>query len=85
MVEPTERPELKDFLFGSGVVLEEDGVEIFRGTMDGERDEARTSVGALGGRGGFAVGVEFGEGCIDIRFIRRVSVGLIVLAPSPVA
>lgn len=46
-VELIERPELYDFLFGSGVVLDEDGVEIFRGSIDGERDDARIS-GAKG-------------------------------------
>jgi len=45
LVEPTERPELYDFRLGSGVVREEDGVEIFRGSIDGDREEARTSVG----------------------------------------
>ena len=44
LVEPTERPELYDFLFGSGVVREDEGVEILRGSIDGERDEARNSV-----------------------------------------
>lgn len=85
VVEPTDSPELYDFRFGSGVVREEDGVEILRGSIEGDREEARTSV-ATGS--GFAEvwGVTWPDGgCIDIRFIRLVSVGLMVLAPSPVA
>jgi hypothetical protein len=85
VVEPTERPELYDFLFGSGVVLDEDGVEVvLRGSIDGDRDEARTS---FGGSGVVEVNtwvVSLGW-CIDIRFALRVSVGLIVRAPRPVA
>ncbi len=84
--EPTESPELYDFLFGSGVVREEEGVEILRGSMDGERDEARTSVDS--GGGGFIDACDWSPWfwCIfDIRFIRLVSVGLMVRAPRPVA
>ena len=33
MDEPMEKPELYDFRLGSGVVLEEDGVEVFRGSI----------------------------------------------------
>jgi hypothetical protein len=44
VVEPTESPELYDFRFGSGVVRDEDGVEILRGSIEGDREEARTSV-----------------------------------------
>jgi len=55
LVEPMERPELYDFLFGSGVVREDEGVEILRGSMDGERDDARTSVAR--GNGFIADGV----------------------------
>jgi hypothetical protein len=47
----TERPELYDFLFRSGVVREEEGVEIFRGSMEGERDAERTSADNGGGFG----------------------------------
>ena len=53
LVDPTERPELYDFLFASGVVRDEDGVEILRGSIDGEREEARVSdasgIGFIGG------------------------------------
>lgn len=84
LVEPTERPELYDFLFGSGVVREDEGVEILRGSIDGERDEARTSVAK--GNALVPDGVCWPWfWCIDNRFIRRVSVGLMVLAPRPVA
>jgi hypothetical protein len=39
VAEPTERPELYDFLVvTSGVVLEEEGVEALRGIIDGERE-----------------------------------------------
>jgi hypothetical protein len=54
VVEPTERPELYDFLVvTSGVVREEQGVEAFRGIMDGERESGRRSMG-----GGGAVAIE---------------------------
>jgi len=43
LAELTERPELYDFLFGSGVARDEEGVEILRGNMDGDREDARTS------------------------------------------
>jgi hypothetical protein len=55
-LEVTERPELYDFLFKSGVVREEQGVEIFRGSMDGERDAERTSADNGGGFGNTGVG-----------------------------
>ena len=47
--EPIERPELYDFRFGSGVVLEEDGVDVFRGSMDGDREVERASLEPAGG------------------------------------
>jgi hypothetical protein len=54
VVEPIERPELYDFLLISGVVLEEEGVAVaFRGIMDGDLEEARSSAGG-GGGGAFA-------------------------------
>jgi hypothetical protein len=47
--DPTDKPELYDLRFGSGVVRDEDGVEVvFRGSIDGERDEERTSAGRSG-------------------------------------
>lgn len=81
VAEATERPELYDFLFvTSGVVLDEDGVEAFKGIIDGEREFGRASTG------GGAVAIEAKLwGCVDIRFIRCASVGDIVLAPSPLA
>lgn len=36
-----ERPELYDLRLISGVVREDDGVEVFLGSIDGERDAAR--------------------------------------------
>ena len=67
-------------MFISGVVLEEEGVDVFRGIMDGEREWERVSMLT----GGPFVWDGACEGCIDIRFIRCVSVGEIVLAPRPV-
>lgn len=65
------------------MVRDEDGVVIFRGSIDGECEECRAEIsgGAVGGVCGS------GGGCcnIDNRFALRASVGLIVLAPSPVA
>ena len=47
--DPTDRPELYDLRLGSGVVRDEDGVEVvFRGSMDGDREEERTSAGRSG-------------------------------------
>lgn len=56
-LELTERPELYDFLFGSGVVREELGVEIFRGSIEGERELERTSAANDGGFGSTGAGV----------------------------
>lgn len=44
VVEPTDSPELYDFLLISGVVLDDEGVEVFRGIMDGERELGRASM-----------------------------------------
>lgn len=42
--EPTERPELYDFLLMSGVVRAEEGVaDAFLGIMDGDLESGRTS------------------------------------------
>jgi hypothetical protein len=38
-LDATERPELYDFRFKSGVVRDEEGVDIFRGSIEGEREE----------------------------------------------
>lgn len=66
---------------------EEEGVEIFRGSIEGERDEERMSAAESGGGFGRIGGA--GDWpcvwCIDRRFNRLVSVGLMVLAPRPVA
>lgn len=84
-LEATERPELYDLRFKSGVVREEQGVEILRGSMEGERDAERTSADNGGGFGRPGAGAGLWEWCNDSRFIRLVSVGLMVLAPRPVA
>lgn len=72
----------------SGVVREDDGVDVFLGATEGERDAARSSAAAIGGGGG-ALAICARLCCIlcivDSLFIRLASVGLIVLAPSPVA
>jgi hypothetical protein len=70
--------------FGSGVVRNEDGVEVFRGIIDGDREDARTeALASICCVGVFGMG---GGPCkVDIRFILLASVGLTVLAPSPVA
>jgi hypothetical protein len=68
----------------SGVVREDEGVDVFRGNMGGDREDARP-VGAWSGWGVdglFGIG---GAWKVDIRFARLASVGLTVLAPSPVA
>lgn len=84
LVEVMDRPELYDFLLNSGVVRDEEGVDVFRGSIEGERDEARRSDVGRGwvDTGGGMRGV---LGMMDMRFIRLVSVGLMVLAPRPVA
>lgn len=70
--------------------LIEDGVGVFRGSTDGDRDAVRifeVSAWVVGGVLGSG-GAFFNEGApcrIDSRFARRASVGLTVLAPSPVA
>lgn len=87
-------PELYDFLFGSGVVRDEDGVTLLlRGIIDGDcaDDRGRPAfnsfwVGGVGGApcGEFGIGGAFRLfGIIDMRFIRLASVGLIVRAPNP--
>ena len=48
LVDPTDSPELYDFRARSGVVRDEEGVEILRGSIEGERDEGRLSVRGRG-------------------------------------
>jgi hypothetical protein len=78
-VEAVDSPELYDFLCGSGVVPEEEGVTLFLGIMDGlpgfDLEESREN-GIEGG-----VGVWIAESL----FSRLASVGLTVLAPNPEA
>jgi hypothetical protein len=82
-VEPTESPELYDFLLGSGVVLEDEGVDVFLGIIEGERELGRAA-SRVGG-GALTMEDKFWDWCIDMRFIRWASVGEMVLAPKPVA
>lgn len=76
-------PELYDFLLGSGVVLCEEGVAVFRGSIEGDREDGRGSVNGGGGRGSKIMELLAELGMVDILFIRCASVGLTVLAPSP--
>lgn len=71
----------------SGVVLDEEGVpEAFLGIIEGDLDSARFSIDTGGGGGGLETWFRLIDwGMIESLFILRVSVGLIVLAPSPVA
>lgn len=67
----------------SGVVRDDEGVETFRGNIDGDREDVRWFMSGWGVGGVLGMG---GAGCItDSLFARLASVGLIVLAPSPVA
>lgn len=66
----------------SGVVRADEGVDVFRGIIDGERECDRVSM--LTG-GPFVAWVGGCDGCMDIRFILCASVGEIVLAPNPLA
>jgi hypothetical protein len=68
----------------SGVVREDEGVDVFRGNMEGDREDARPAGGwsGWGVEGWFGIG---GAWKVDKRFARLASVGLTVRAPSPVA
>lgn len=89
LVEPMDNPELWDFLLGSGVVRADESVsDGFLGIIDGDLERDLVSIDTGGGRGMLILvlaGGGGGGGIMDIRFIRRVSVGLIVLAPRPLA
>ncbi|EHL00091.1 hypothetical protein M7I_4001 [Glarea lozoyensis 74030] len=85
---PAELFKLRGFGVGNrdeeGVVLEDKGVETFRGSMEGDLEDCR--IVDLSGIGwGGVSGIGGGPCKIDNRFARRASVGLTVLAPSPVA
>lgn len=64
------------------MLRKDEGVVLMRGRSDGERDDPLRWEGSCWFTGGV-----FGKGgapcMVDIRFIRLVSVGLIVLAPNP--
>jgi hypothetical protein len=66
------------------VVREDDGVEVFRGSMEGDREDARPA-GTWSGCGVDEVSGIGGAWKVERRFARLASVGLTVLAPSPVA
>lgn len=70
--------------------LIDDGVGVFRGRIEGDREEVRTAEASGWVVGGvFGIGGAFlSEGVVcktDKRFALLASVGLTVLAPSPVA
>ena len=68
----------------SGVVRDEEGVDIFLGNIEGDLEDVRiVDISGCGVGGVFGIGGAFCR--IDIRFALRASVGLTVLAPSPVA
>ncbi len=70
----------------SGVVRDDDGVILVRGNMRGDGAVLRVAVVGVSGCGVCGVkGNPGGVGIIDILFNLRASVGLIVLAASPVA
>ena len=84
-LEDIDIAELKDLRCVSGVVRLEEGVTLLRGIIEGE---PAVDLGArLGGSGKRIGGVRGrgGAGIIDILFILRASVGLMVRAPRPVA
>jgi hypothetical protein len=89
-VDPVESREPKDLRLMSGVMLTDDGVGVFLGSADGERDAVRIVEESGWGVGGVCgIGGAFcneGAPCkTDNRFALLASVGLTVLAPSPVA
>jgi hypothetical protein len=85
-LELMESPELYDFRFASGVARADVGVaDNFRGGTTGESVAALASAHTGGGGGMLAMFMLCVCGIIDMRFIRLVSVGLIVLAPRPLA
>jgi hypothetical protein len=76
----------------SGVVRADDGVtEVRLGIIDGDLDSVRVSILRVSketGGGGGTLRIWFrlcDVGMVDMRFALFVSVGLIVLAPRPVA
>jgi hypothetical protein len=68
----------------SGVVLEDEGVDTFLGNIEGDLDEVLFDNASGCGVGG-VLGMGGGFCKMDSRFALRASVGLTVLAPSPVA
>jgi hypothetical protein len=85
-----DKTELYDLRCISGVVREDDGVpEVLLGIIEGDFDSALSTwlfIDTGGGGGGVETWPRLTDcGIVDIRFILLVSVGLIVLAPSPVA
>lgn len=85
MFDDRDSPELYDLRLGSGVVLLEEGVTLFRGIAEGDwaHDRGRKGMGSACAGGVYGIGCAWGA--VDIRFSRRASVGLMVRAPRPVA
>lgn len=59
MLDDSDKPELYDFRLGSGVVLVEEGVTLFRGIIEGEWALER----GRRGKGSVWVGGVCGSGC----------------------
>lgn len=86
MLEEIENPELYDLRLGSGVVREDEGVTLLRGINGGDGADGIPADEGVSGWGVVGVkGIGGGLAFIDILFILRASVGLIVLAANPVA
>lgn len=85
MFDEVDTADMRDLRLGSGVVRADDGVTLFRGI--GAGDVAGSSFVEKGsGCGVVGVwGIGGALGMIDILFILRASVGLMVRAPRPVA
>lgn len=85
MFDEVDTAELMDLRLGSGVVRADDGVTLFRGIWEGEvADRGFDKKGSGCGVGG-VWGIGGALGMMDILFILRASVGLMVRAPKPVA
>lgn len=63
----------------------EEGVGVFRGSIDGDLDNRPAETGSATGVDGAATGTGMPAGNVDRRRALLVSVGLIVRAPRPVA
>lgn len=84
VLELIESPELYDFRLISGVVRDDDGVDTFRGSIEGDRDDV-LFIDLSGWGVGGVCGIGGGQLMVDSLIALRASVGLTVLAPSPLA